>query len=111
VQQQDTMGTFNNQRLRASSLRAARSHKAIDVTTENSHDDARIERMRSLIVKGMILLGISIAMYLAAAGIVHVLTSPDAVATIVPEGSMAPASLATASKPAAGADHWPWRQQ
>jgi hypothetical protein len=58
---------------------------------------------------GLILLSIYIAMYLAVAGVVHVLTSPDA-AAVAANSSMAPASVATAKNPAVNAGDLPSRR-
>jgi len=77
------------------------------VTTNNTGGDAGISRIKSPIAAGMVLLGIYIAMYLAVAGVIHVLTSPDAATAMAPEGSMAPASAASASNPTAAADDSP----
>ena len=65
--------------------------KEIFVTTKDASDDAGTPCTRSPIAAGMTLLGIYIAMYLAVAGVTHVLTSPDA-AAVAPDSSMARAS-------------------
>jgi hypothetical protein len=76
------------------------------VTTNSAGDDAGIPRIKSPIAAGVVLLGIYIAMYLAVAGVIHVLTSPDA-AAVASERSTVPASTATASNQTAGAHDSP----
>ena len=78
------------------------------MTTKDPSDDAGTHRIRSPIAAGAISLGIYIAMYLTVAGVVRVLTSPDAVA-VAPDSSMARASAATASNAAVGAGDSPSR--
>jgi len=63
------------------------------MTTKDSNDEAGAQRIGSPIAAGLLSLGIYIAMYLAVAGVVRVLTSADAVA-VAPNGAPA----ATASK-------------
>jgi hypothetical protein len=48
------------------------------VAAKDSSHDAASSRARTPIRAAAVLLGIYIAMYLAVAGIIHVLTSPDA---------------------------------
>ncbi len=78
--------------------------KAIFVATEDTNHGADYPRARSPIKTAAILLGIYIAMYLAVAGMVRVLTSPDALAATVPDTSTAPPANATptSSPPADG---------
>ena len=76
--------------------------KEIFVTTKDASDDAGTPRTRSPIAAGMTLLGIYIAMYLAVAGVIRVLTSPDA-APVAPDSSIAHASVAAVSNPVVGA--------
>jgi hypothetical protein len=78
----------------------------ICVTTENPSDDTATPRIWSPIKAGVTLLCIYIAMYLAIAGVVHVLTSPDA-APVAPDSSMAHTSAATASTSQASASESP----
>ena len=76
--------------------------------TKDVSDDAGASRIRSPIAAGMTLLGIYIAMYLAVAGVIRVLTSPDAAAAaFASDSSMATASAATAPNPAVGAGNSP----
>jgi hypothetical protein len=72
------------------------------VTTKDANDDVGTRHVRSPIAAGLLSLGIYIAMYLAVAGVFHVLTPPDAVA-IAPNG----ASAATASKPPVDTANFP----
>ena len=69
-------------------------------TTDPSHDAAS-ERITSAILATAIMFGIYIAMFLAVAFIVHVLTLHDAVAGTMPASSMASAATA-ASRPRFG---------
>ena len=105
MRQRDAIGIFSNRQL--SDLRTIPPPTESCVTTNNTGDDAGIPRIKSPIAAGMVLLGIYIAMYLAVAGVIHVLTSPDAATAMAPEGSMAPASAASASNPTAAADDSP----
>ena len=72
------------------------------MATKNRNHDAGSHRMRSPIKSAVVLLSIYIAMYLAVAGITHVLTSPDAAAAITLDSSIAPPAAATASTSPAG---------
>jgi hypothetical protein len=72
------------------------------VATKDPSDDAGSQRIRSPIAAGVISLGIYIAMYLTVAGVIRVVTPPDP-APAAPDSSIAHASAATASNPAAGA--------
>jgi hypothetical protein len=74
------------------------------VTTKGSNDDGGAQRIQSPIAAGLLSLGIYIAMYLAVAGVVRVLTPSDAVA-VAPSGPTAAA--ATASKPPFDAGNLP----
>ena len=65
--------------------------------TKDTNHDAGSHRVRPAIKGAAVLISTYIAMYLAIAGITHVLTSPDAAAAIAPYSSMACASPATAS--------------
>jgi hypothetical protein len=71
-------------------------NKEMFMATRDSIRDAGSDRIGSRIQAAPILLAIVIAMYLAAAGVVHVLVSRDA-AAVVPDSSRTPASAATAS--------------
>jgi hypothetical protein len=53
--------------------------------------------LRSPIQAAATLLGIFIAMYLAVAGLIHVVTTPDAIAAVVPHHSMTMSMPAAAS--------------
>jgi hypothetical protein len=76
-------------------------HKEIFVTTTDPSHDAGSERITSAILVTAILFSIYIAMFLAVAFIVHVLTLHDAAAGTVPASSMASAAAA-ASRPRFG---------
>jgi hypothetical protein len=67
------------------------SSKERYVTTKDSSDEVGAQRIGSPIAAGLLSLGIYIAMYLAVAGVVRVLTPSDAVA-VAPNG--APAATA-----------------
>jgi hypothetical protein len=73
-------------------------NKEMFVATKDSSRDAGSHRLGSPIQAAPILLAVVIAMYLAVAGVVHVLVSRDA-AAVVPDSSPTPASAATASDP------------
>jgi len=66
------------------------------VTTKDSSDYVGARRVRSPMAAGFLSLGIYIAMYLAVAGFLHLLTPAEAVA-VAPNGSTMP-SAAIASK-------------
>ena len=65
--------------------------------TKDSSDDVGAQRVRSPMAAGFLLLGVYIAMYLAVAGFIRLLTPADAVA-VAPNGPTMPASVATESK-------------
>ena len=67
------------------------------------HKELNSERMRSPIAAAAILLGVYVAMYLAVAGIVHLLTPPDATAR-VPAGNWVELSPDTSTAFAAAID-------
>jgi len=108
VQQRNAIGIFSRQRPRATNVPAAPRDEGKYVTTGVPREDTGIVGARSPMAAGLTLLGIYVAMYLIVAGLVHVLTSPDA-AAIASERSTAPASTATASNPAVDADDSPSR--
>ena len=66
--------------------------------TKGSSDDVGAQRVRSPMATGFLLVGVYIAMYLAVAGFIRLLTPADAVA-VAPNGSTMPASVASESKP------------
>ena len=107
MQQRDVIGIGSNRQ--PSNLRTIRQPKRSRPTTNNAGDDAGTPRIRSPIAAGMVLLGIYIAMYLAVASVIHVLTLPDA-AALASERSTVPASTAAASNQTAGADDSPSRR-
>ncbi len=72
------------------------------VTTNDSNDNVGTRRVRSPIAAGLFSLSIYIAIYLAVAGALHVLTPSDAVA-VAPNGTLA----ATVSKPPVDAANLP----
>ena len=107
MQQRNAIGIFGSQQPRATHAPAALRDEEKRATTGVPREDTGILGARSPMAAGLTLLGIYVAMYLIVAGLVHVLTSPDA-AAIASERSAAPASAATASNPAIGADHSPF---
>jgi hypothetical protein len=106
VQQRDAFGIGSIQQ--PSNLRTISRPAGSRGTTNNADDDAGIPRISSPIAAGIVLLGIYMAMYLAVAGVIHVLTSADA-ASAASERSTVPASTATASRQTAGANDSPSR--
>jgi len=79
------------------------------VATSDPSHDAGSAFIGSPIRAAAILLGIYIAMYLAVAGVVHVLAWPDAAAAVAPDFSLAPALDAVASNPPVSAGESPRR--
>ena len=68
------------------------------MATEEKTRDAGSRLPRSPIAAAAVSLGIYVAMYLAVAGVVHILASPEpAAAAVAPYGSPAPVSAAAAS--------------
>src|SRR5256885_8170801 len=91
VQQRNSIGIFSSQQPRATNVPAAPRAEEKRATTGVPRQDTGILGARSPMAAGLTLLGIYVAMYLIVAGLVHVLTSPDAPA-IASERSAAPAS-------------------
>ena len=108
MQQRNAIGIFGSQQPRATHAPAALRDEEKRATTGVPREDTGILGARSPMAAGLTLLCIYVAMYLIVAGLVHVLTSPDA-AAIASERSAAPASAATAPNPAVGADDSPFR--
>jgi hypothetical protein len=77
-------------------------YKARFVATKDTRHDGGSHRIRSPIAGAAVVLGIYIAMYLAVAGVVHVLALLDAAAAVAPDSSMAPSAAATTSSPPVG---------
>ena len=77
------------------------------MAAKDSSHDAASSRTRTPIRVAAVLLGIYIAMYLAVAGIIHALTSPDAAVAFVPDGSMTPSAAGSPSPSPAGVGESP----
>ena len=52
------------------------------MATQDADDYSPAERPRSPLMGGAILIGVYVAMYLAAAGVRYILTAPDAMASV-----------------------------
>ena len=63
---------------------------------DQDHGDGS-PRLRSPIQAAAVLLGIFVAMYLAVAGLLRIVTTPDAIAAVVPHHSMTVSMPAAAS--------------